>query len=86
MTTSRMNSNGKNAHVLARRIERQSAVDTRNEAVVARALREGRDHAHILHPTKGFRRARLDKPRKFSGLMDWWNRTMRQPDQKEEAD
>ena len=78
MTTSRMNSHGKNVYVLARRKEHRgnSWVDRRNEAAVVKAVRLGFSFAHILHPTKGYRRVSLDKPRPFAGVRDRWARAI----------
>ena len=76
MTSSRMNTCGRNVHVLARRVDRRknSWVDRRNEAAVVRATRRGFSFAHILHPTKGYRRVHLDRPRPVMGVRDWWAR------------
>ena len=84
MTSSRANSHGKNVYVLARRKERHSALDQRNEAVVAKALKAGRDRAQILHPTKGFRWVSLSKPRPFTGVRDWWARVIRKHTKEED--
>ena len=73
MTTSRMNSHGRNVFILkARRGRRASTqIDMRNTQTVTETLAAGRARAMILHPTKGYRYVNLAKPRPFVGLFDW---------------
>ena len=73
MTTSRMNSHGRNVFILKARRGRRAAtqIDMRNTQSVAEAITAGRARAMVLHPTKGYRFINLAKPRPFVGLFDW---------------
>ena len=77
MTTSRMNSHGRDIFVLAARAARRghTQVDEQNRRAVDAALTAGQTGAMILHPTKGYRYVNLAKPRPFVGLFDWLARS-----------
>lgn len=75
MTTSRMNSHGRNMIIrAARKVRKYTTIDFYNEAVCARAINAGRTRALILHPTKGYRWVDTDRPTPFTGLFDWLRR------------